>query len=84
MHWDRGGLFACWPGIKVMLAEIADALEHGCSEGRDPSGVEIARRTGTGHLAVFTADGTLAGLPGGSGQDPASGDKGRAWIRGQR
>jgi hypothetical protein len=43
-----------------MLAEIAGALQHGRPEGRDPTSEEIVHRTRTGHLAVFTADGTLA------------------------
>jgi len=30
MEWKQdGGLAACWPGIAVMLADIAGALEHG-------------------------------------------------------
>jgi hypothetical protein len=61
MEWGReGGLKARWPSIAVMLAEIADVLEHGRPEGRDPTSEEIAHRTRTGHLAVFSADGKLA------------------------
>jgi hypothetical protein len=57
--WHERGLAARWPGTGVMLADIRDALEHGRPENRDPTAEELAHRTRTGHLAVFTADGRL-------------------------
>jgi hypothetical protein len=57
--WHEGGLHARWPGIAAMLADICDAVEHGRPEDRDPTAEELAHRTMTRHLAVFTADGGL-------------------------
>jgi hypothetical protein len=62
MEWyNHGGLAARWPSVTAMLTDIADALEHGRPEDRDPTDVECVHRTRVwGQLAVFRADGTLA------------------------
>jgi cell wall assembly regulator SMI1 len=62
MEWyNHGGLTARWPSITAMLTDIADTLEHGRPEDRDPTDDECAHRTRTGgQMAVFTADGTVA------------------------
>jgi hypothetical protein len=61
MEWyHEVRVISLWPSIAVMLAEIASALEHGRPEDRAPTSEEIAHRTRTGHLTVFTADGRLA------------------------
>ena len=72
-----------WPGIAVMLAEIAGALEHGRPEGREPTTEEIAHCTRTGHLAVFTASGTLAWHDYGAEQAKIRDFEIMAWARSQ-
>lgn len=61
MEWfNHGELGAGWPSIAAMLADVADALEHGRPEGRKPTDEERAHRTRVGGLmAVFLADGDL-------------------------
>lgn len=85
MQWDYEGgpLHVRWPGVAVMLAEIAGALEHGRPEGREPTSEEITHQTRTGYLAVFAAGGTLDWHNYGGEQDRIRQREIRAWARSQ-